>query len=141
VEIGPKDIEKDALFVGRRDHDPKEKTSIPRPRFLQDFTAMLEDIQHQLFERARAFQEAHTQSLDDRQAFERYFTPRSSEKPEIHGGFAVSHWCGDAQCEKQIKDQFNVTIRCIPLENRREAGACVCCGRPSSERVVWAKAY
>ena len=141
VEIGPKDIEKDALFVGRRDHDPKEKTSIPRARFLQDFTAMLEDIQHQLFERARIFQETHTQALDDRQTFERYFTPRNAEKPEIHGGFAVSHWCGDAQCEKQIKEQLNVTIRCIPLENPREAGACVCCGRPSGERVVWAKAY
>ncbi len=141
IEIGPKDIEKDALFVGRRDCGPKEKSSIPRNRFLQDVTAILDDIQHQLYERARAFQETHTQRLDDREAFEAYFTPLSVEKPEIHGGFALSHWCGDARCEKQIKEKHNVTIRCIPLETIREEGGCVCCGRPSSERVVWAKAY
>jgi prolyl-tRNA synthetase len=141
IEIGPKDIEKDALFVGRRDRGPKEKTSIPRSRFLEDATAMLDDIQHQLYERARAFQEAHTHKLDDRASFDTYFTPRNAEKPEIHGGFARAHWCGDAECEKQIKEKLNVTIRCIPLETVREDGACVCCGRPSSERVVWAKAY
>jgi prolyl-tRNA synthetase len=141
VEIGPKDIEKDALFVGRRDHDPKKKTSIPRPRFLQEFTAMLDDIQHGLFDRALKFRENHTNALDDRKAFDAYFTPRNPERPEIHGGFALSHWCGDEQCEKQVKESLNVTIRCIPLENTREKGACVCCGRPSTERVVWAKAY
>jgi prolyl-tRNA synthetase len=141
IEIGPKDIEKDALFVGRRDRGPREKTSIPRTRFLQEVTAMLDDIQHLLYERARMFQETHTHKLDDRKAFEAYFTPRDSERPEIHGGFALSHWCGDARCEKQIKEKLNVTIRCIPLETIREEGGCVCCGRPSSERVVWAKAY
>jgi len=141
IEIGPKDIEKDALFVGRRDRGPREKTSIPRTRFLQEVTAMLDDIQHLLYERARMFQETHTHKLDDRKAFEAYFTPRDSERPEIHGGFALSHWCGDARCEKQIKEKLNVTIRCIPMETIREEGGCVCCGRPSSERVVWAKAY
>jgi prolyl-tRNA synthetase len=141
IEIGPKDIEKDALFVGRRDRGPKEKTSIPRSRFLEDATTMLDDIQHQLYERARAFQEAYTHTLDHRNAFDAYFTPRDAEKPEIHGGFALSHWCGDAECEKQIKEKLNVTIRCIPLETIREDGTCICCGRPSSERVVWAKAY
>jgi prolyl-tRNA synthetase len=141
VEIGPKDIEKDALFVGRRDHDPKKKESIPRPRFVANFTAMLDKIQAELFNRAQAFRESHTRRLDSREAFDAYFTPRSPEKPEIHGGFALSHWCGDSACEKQIKDDLNVTIRCIPLVNDREEGMCVCCGRPSSERVVWAKAY
>jgi prolyl-tRNA synthetase len=141
VEIGPKDIEKDALFVARRDDDPKKKTSIPRARFLQDFTAMLDDIQQQLYDRALDFRERNTQPIDTRDAFDSYFTPRSQEKPEIHGGFALSHWCGDAQCERQIKDALNVTIRCIPLKNQQEDGPCVCCGRPSKERVVWAKAY
>ena len=141
VEIGPKDIEADAVFVGRRDHDPKNRTSIPRRVFLEDFTRMLDDIQKRLYERAMEFREMHTQTIDERGAFAAYFTPRDPEKPEIHGGFALSHWCGDAQCEKQIKEELNVTIRCIPLENTREKGACVCCGQPSKERVVWAKAY
>ena len=141
MEIGPKDIEKDALFVGRRDHDPKQKTSIPRAQFPEGFTAMLDALQEQLFSRARAFRAEHTQQLDSREAFDAYFTPRSSEKPEIHGGFALSHWCGDSACENQIKEDLNVTIRCIPLERAQEEGRCVCCGRPSGERVVWAKAY
>jgi prolyl-tRNA synthetase len=141
IEIGPKDIAKDALFVGRRDRGPKDKASMPRSRFLQDVTAILDDIQHQLYERARAFQETHTHTLDHRDAFDAYFTPRNSDKPELHGGFALSHWCGDAGCEKEIKETLNVTIRCIPLKAIQEDGACVCCGRPSSERVVWAKAY
>jgi len=141
VEIGPKDIEKDALFVGRRDQDPKQKSSIPRTQFLQDFMALLDEIQGALFDRAMAFRKAHTQAIDAREAFDAYFTPQSSEKPEIHGGFALSHWCGDAACEKRIKDDLNVTIRCIPLENAQENGPCVCCGRPSHTRVVWAKAY
>jgi prolyl-tRNA synthetase len=114
---------------------------MPRSRFLQDVTAILDDIQHQLYERARAFQETHTHTLDHRDAFDAYFTPRNSDKPELHGGFALSHWCGDAGCEKEIKETLNVTIRCIPLKAIQEDGACVCCGRPSSERVVWAKAY
>ena len=87
------------------------------------------------------FRETNTQRLDNRDVFDAYFTPRSPEKPEIHGGFALSQWCGDARCESQIKDDLNVTIRCIPLENTQEDGPCVCCGRPSSERVIWAKAY
>lgn len=141
VEIGPKDIEKDALFVGRRDRDPKQKESIPRTRFLQDFTALLDDIQQNLYQQALDFRETHTQRIDSEEAFRAYFTPRSSDKPEIHGGFALSHWCGEASCEQRIKEALNVTIRCIPLENTGENGHCVGCGRPSSERVVWAKAY
>ncbi len=141
VEIGPKDIAKDALFVGRRDQDPKQKASIPRARFLEDFPALLDEIQENLYARALAFRDAHTHRIDDREAFGAFFTPPDPEKPAIHGGFALSHWCGDARCEQQIKEALNVTIRCIPLENDRENGHCVVCGQPSSERVVWAKAY
>ena len=141
VEIGPKDIEKDALFVGRRDRDPKQKTSIPRQNFLQDVTAILDDIQQHLYAQALAFREAHTHRIDSEEDFTAFFTPRSAEKPEIHGGFALSHWCGEAHCEQRIKETLTVTIRCIPLENEREEGRCIVCGGPSDERVVWAKAY
>jgi prolyl-tRNA synthetase len=141
VEIGPKDIAQDALFVGRRDRDAKEKTSIPRTRFREDLPALLDEIQQHLYAQALAFREAHTRRIDGREAFEAFFTPRSPEKPEIHGGFALSHWCGEAGCEQGIKETLNVTIRCIPLENDPEKGHCICCGGPSNERVVWAKAY
>jgi prolyl-tRNA synthetase len=141
VEIGPKDIDKDALFVGRRDQDPRKKASIPRALFMQDFTAIMDDMQQHLYAQALAFRETHTRRIDKLEDFNAFFTPRSAEKPEIHGGFALSHWCGDARCEQRIKDALNVTIRCIPLENDPESGHCVSCGGPSGGRVIWAKAY
>jgi prolyl-tRNA synthetase len=53
----------------------------------------------------------------------------------------MSHWCGDGACEATIKEDLNVTIRCIPLDAKQEQGACICCGKPSDRRVVFAKAY
>ena len=67
--------------------------------------------------------------------------PQNPEKPEIHGGFALSHWCGDRECEEKIKNDLSVTIRCIPLDSVKEAGRCVMCGKPSGHRVIFAKSY
>jgi prolyl-tRNA synthetase len=80
-------------------------------------------------------------SFDRKIDFIDYFTPKNSEKPEIHGGFASCHWCGSETCESKIKDALGVTIRCIPLDGRPEAGACIFCGAPSDMRVIFAKAY
>jgi prolyl-tRNA synthetase len=79
--------------------------------------------------------------VDDSSDFYDWFTPKNLEKPEIHGGFAMSHWCGKEACEAKIKTDLNVTIRCIPLTAKKEPGACICCGKPSHARVVFAKAY
>ena len=141
VEIGPKDIDKDAVFVGRRDREARERESIATDEFVSGFTDLLDEIQHNLYQRALDFREAHTVVLDARDAFCAYFTPQNEAKPEIHGGFAKAPWCGDAACEKQIKDELNVTIRCLPLDAPRETGACVYCGKPSGQRVIFAKAY
>ena len=141
VEIGPKDIDKDAVFVGRRDREPRERVSIAADAFVSGFTDLLDEIQHNLYQRALGFREAHTVALDARDAFGAYFTPQNEAKPEIHGGFAKAPWCGDAACEKQIKDELNVTIRCIPLDAPRETGACVYCKKPSGQQVIFAKAY
>ncbi|MBI9084736.1 MAG: proline--tRNA ligase [Desulfobacterales bacterium] len=143
VEIGPRDIAADAVFVGRRDRGHREKTAMPRQEFISQITAVLDDIQQGLYDRALAFREAHTRSIDLRKDFDAYFTPKNAGRPEIHGGFALSHWCGDEGCEARIKEALNVTIRCIPLaENTApDDGACVCCGSPSPRRVVFAKAY
>jgi prolyl-tRNA synthetase len=141
VEIGPKDIEKDAVFLGRRDREARARASIPTAEFLTRFTRLLDEIQTTLYQRALAFRQAHTVDLDQRQAFQDYFTPQNPDKPEIHGGFVHAPWCGQAACEKQIKDDLNVTIRCIPLNAPHEKGACIYCGKPSGQRVVLAKAY
>lgn len=141
VEIGPRDIADDAVFVGRRDMPHKEKHSLPREQFIAQVGELLDAIQTNLFERAKAFQASNTVAIDDRQAFYDYFTPRDKEKPEIHGGFARAHWCGGGDCEARIKQDLTVTIRCVPFDAPEEAGQCICCGAPSPKRVVFAKAY
>lgn len=141
VEIGPRDIAENAVFVGRRDMDHRQKQSLKREAFTGSLCGLLDEIQHNLFQRARAFTEAHTRTIDAPEAFYGFFTPENLDRPEIHGGFALSHWCGEASCEAKIKEDLTVTIRCIPLDNTPEKGRCICCGKPSGERVVFAKAY
>jgi prolyl-tRNA synthetase len=141
VEIGPRDIADDSVFVGRRDKGPKEKVSVKRERFLAEVTATLDEIQEVLFERARAHRDANTHRIDKRADFDAFFTPLNREKPEIHGGFAKSYWCGDGICEERIKEELNVTIRLIPLDDEKDRGPCICCGKPAPGRVVFAKAY
>ncbi len=141
VEIGPKDIDKEAVFVGRRDREARERASIPTGKFVRDFTGLLDEIQSNLYRRALDFREAHTVEVDEREAFCTFFTAQNPVKPEIHGGFAMAPWCGQAACEKQVKDDLNVTIRCIPLDAPPEEGRCVYCGQTSDQRVIFAKAY
>ncbi|MBI5552374.1 MAG: proline--tRNA ligase [Desulfobacterales bacterium] len=141
LEIGPRDIASDAVFVGRRDKAHKEKSAMGRAQFIAQVGGLLDEIQANLLARARAFREANTRPIDDRGEFYAYFTPQNAEKPEIHGGFAMAHWCGAAECEGKIKEDLTVTVRCIPFDAPEEAGRCICCGKESRRRVVFAKAY
>ena len=109
--------------------------------FLGTITAVLDEIQNNLFEKASKFKDAHTKVIDGKEAFYAFFTPQSEEKSEIHGGFALSPWCGAEACEEKIKEDLSVTIRCIPLHTESEKGKCICCGSPAGQRVVFAKAY
>jgi len=141
VEIGPRDIAQDAVFVGRRDRDPKDKESIGRQEFVATIGHVLDDIQGRLFDRAMRYRDEHTVAIDSKDEFYAFFTSQDAKRPEIHGGFAQAHWCGGQECEEKIKDDMSVTIRCVPLEGETETGACVICGSKSSKRVVFAKAY
>lgn len=141
VEIGPRDIADNSVFVGRRDRSHKDKMSIKRDHFVGEITNILNEIQNSLFERALTFRKANTVTIDENTQFQEFFTPENQEKPEIHGGFAMSHWCESDNCESRIKEDLGVTIRSIPLGNETEKGTCICCGGPSSRRVVFAKAY
>lgn len=141
VEIGPRDIAQDSVYVGRRDKGHREKVSLKRDRFIGEITNILDDIQHHLFLRAQKFTEEHTQAFNKGKEFYDFFTPKNSQKPEIHGGFAVSPWCGKEACELKIKDDLGVTIRCIPSEQEREADCCIACGQPGILHAVFAKAY
>jgi prolyl-tRNA synthetase len=150
VEVGLRDVESGVVMMARRDRSPKDKESIPRAEVAAKIVAALKDIQAGLFERALANRGANTKAIDDRKAFDAYFTPKNADKPEVHGGFALSHWCGDGACEGAIKDALRVTIRCIPEGEIKgaeasaklvEKGACIVCGKPSERRVVFAKSY
>ncbi|MBR9981395.1 MAG: proline--tRNA ligase [Desulfatitalea sp.] len=141
VEIGPRDIANDAVFVARRDMPHKEKSALLRTRFIAEVGQILDAVQTNLLARATAFREANSRPIDDKGDFYAFFTPRDKEKPEIHGGFALAHWCGGSDCEARIKEDLTVTIRCMPFDTDQEPGGCICCGQPSAKRVVFAKAY
>lgn len=136
VEVGPRDMAGDSVFVGRRDKGPKEKQSIPRAQFVEGVKAMLDDIQSGLLAKARAFREANTRVIDTKADFRDFF-----KSDTAGGGFALTHFCNDPAVEKQIKDDLGVTLRCIPLESPDGPGTCPFTGQPSPQRVVWAKAY
>lgn len=142
VEVGPRDIAGDSVFVGRRDKERKERFSANRGEFVSTISTLLEDIQNNLFQRAKAFRDANSREIDEWDAFKEFFTPKNREKPEIHGGFALSHWCGNPECETKINQELSVTIRCIPTEGvDMNPGQCICCGKESTQRVIFAKSY
>jgi prolyl-tRNA synthetase len=143
VEVGPRDMAQNSVFVGRRDRAPRERYGQGRQEFATGIAGLLDDIQGRLLERARAFREQHTRQVDAWDDFRAFFTPANPAKPEIHGGFALAHWCGGAACEAKVNDELAATIRCIPLRRDGDAGpgACIVCGKESPQRVVFAKAY
>ncbi|MDR1613497.1 MAG: proline--tRNA ligase [Planctomycetota bacterium] len=142
VEVGPRDIGKNAVFVARRDRGPKEKYGQGRDEFIAAVPALLKEMQDGMFARAAAYQAENTRDLDDLDAFRAFFTPENPEKPEIHGGFAMSHWCGDEACEGKVTAELSAAIRCVPFNHEATGpGKCVVCGKPSKGRVPFAKAY
>lgn len=142
LEIGPRDIASGSVFVYRRDKTRKDRYSLPLEDFAAGIADLLADIQSNLLERARALRDAYTRAIDDMDAFRAFFTPENAEKPESHGGFALSHWCEGAACEKAINDELSVTIRCVPFDREASGkGTCLVCGKESPGRVVFAKSY
>jgi prolyl-tRNA synthetase len=139
IEVGPRDIAAGVAMVARRDNG--EKAAVPRAELVAGIAERLQAIQDNLLARARAFQAAHTKTIDTFEELKAYFAPKNSERPEIHGGFALCHWNGSAEVEKRLKEELKVTIRCIPIDAPAEAGKCVVTGEPSARRVVMAKAY
>ena len=142
VEIGPRDVEKGSVAVARRDKPHKEKQFIGAQEFLQEVGNILQQIQSNLLEEATEFRDANMQKIDAMEEFIKFFTPSNTEKPEIHGGFALCHWAGSNEEEEKIAKDYKVTIRCIPHGDQfTEEGTCILTGKPSNRRVVFSKAY
>jgi prolyl-tRNA synthetase len=147
LEVGPRDIAKDSAFMGRRDKGPKEKGGIPRAELVAKIPEILQEIQDGLLARARAHRAEHTVDIDDEKEFYDFFTAERDDPnapPPLHGGFALTHFSGDVELEERIKNDLSVTVRCIPFEgpgHTIEPGTCPFTGKPSAQRVVWAKSY
>jgi len=134
LEIGPRDMASDTVFMGRRDRGHKDKQSIDRTTFIETITTILDEMQQGMYARALARREAATTVINDKETFEAHFAGKGT-------GFVYSHFCGDPKVEEQINADFKVSLRCIPLHGHDEAGTCIFTGKPSPQRVLWAKSY
>ena len=134
LEVGPRDMENDCVYMARRDKGHKEKQSVPRNEFIENTTSILDDIQQGLFDRALARRDAETKTVDSKEEFYAHFDGDGS-------GFVYAHFCGDPAVEDEIKADLKVTLRCIPLHGNEEEGTCIFSGKPSKQRVLWAKSY
>jgi len=132
IEIGPRDVEREQVTLARRDIPGREgKRTTPLEGLTGVVKEMLATIQADLYRRALDFREAHTYDPGDYAEF----------REAVSDGFAYSWWCGDADCEAQVKEDTKATIRCIPLEQEPGKGRCIRCGKEASERAVFGRAY
>ena len=132
LEIGPKDVAKGTVALARRDRPGKEGRSfVPQDQIQRLAAETLASIHTSLYERALAFRKANTHD------------PRSYDefRQAVEGGWAFSWWCGDGACETQIKEETKATTRNIPLEQPGGSGRCIHCGKPATEKAIFAKAY
>lgn len=129
--LGARDLENGTIEVARR--DTKEKASINIASITSHVVQLLDDIQANMLERARAYRDEHITPVDTWEEFVRLLDEK--------GGFLSAHWDGTSETEELIKTETKATIRCIPLNNPQEAGTCIKTGRPSTQRVLFARAY
>ncbi len=138
LEVGPRDIDKNSLFVGRRDQ-PKS-SGMERSEFIAKVTDILDEMQQGLYDRALTLRTENTRDIDSLEEFKAYFTPKNGNKPEIHGGFAVCHFVDEPEIEKILKP-LKVTPRCIPLDQQDEPGKCIFTGKPTNKKAIFGKSY
>ena len=131
VEIGPRDIENNEAVLVRR--DTHEKITVSLDEIEAKVSELLDTIQNDMLERARAHRDSHTYvatTYDE-------FVKTINEKP----GFVKAMWCGDQACEDKIKEDTAATSRCMPFAQENLSDKCVCCGKPAKKMVYWGRAY
>jgi prolyl-tRNA synthetase len=131
IALGARDMENNVAEVVRR--DTKEKRSVSLEGLSDYIVTLLADIQKAMFNKAKSYREEHTTRVDDWKEFERILDEKT--------GFVSAHWDGTTQTEEAIKEKTKATIRCIPLNSERENGHCILTGKPSKQRVLFARAY
>lgn len=131
IEIGPRDIEKNQVVVVRR--DTNEKEFVPMDKLNEKLPEILDDIQQNLYDQALTHREKKTTVVKSLEEMEKAL--------EENPGFMKAMWCGDEACEEKVKEEYQVTSRCIPFNQERIADTCFCCGKEADELVYWARAY
>ncbi len=132
VEIGPKDVEKNSVALARRDQPGKAgKTFVSQDGLEHTVAALLDEIQAALLARATAFRDEHIYDAKDYQEL----------TEAVQNGWALSWWCGSADCEAKVKEDTKATTRCLPLDQPGGTGKCAVCGQPATEKVYFARAY
>jgi prolyl-tRNA synthetase len=131
ITVGPRDLEQGTVEIARR--DTLEKETLQLTDLVNKVVHLLDQIQDNLFGKAYAFRENSTYRVDTWEEFK--------DIMENRGGFAYAHWDGTAETEEKIKDEAKATIRVIPLNNPPEEGKCIFSGKPSTQRVIFARSY
>jgi prolyl-tRNA synthetase len=131
VTLGARDLQNGQVEIARRDTKTKESISIEN--IVTHIQQLLTDIQQNMYNKAKSYRQEHTTVVDSWDDFEKTLNGK--------GGFVAAHWDGTAETETIIKDKTKATIRCIPLNNKKEEGKCILTGKPSSQRVLFAHAY
>ena len=131
LAIGPRDVENGTVEVARR--DTLEKQIFQQTDIESKITNLLEAIQSNLYQKSLSFRESMTFVADSWDEFIKLLDDK--------GGFIYAHWDGTPETEQKIKEESKATIRCIPLDSKNEPGKCIYTGKPSTQRVVFARAY
>lgn len=131
IALGARDLENNVAEVARR--DTREKKSVSLDGLDESIAQLLEDIQQSMYNKAKAYRDEHITEANSWDEFVQLL--------DTKGGFIAAHWDGTAETEENIKQQTKATIRCIPLNNPQEEGKCILSGKPSKERVLFARAY
>jgi len=131
VAIGSRDMQNKTVELARR--DTKTKETVSQDGLAGRIEQLLEEIQVNIYQKALNFKTENTVETDSYDEFKRLL----DEQP----GFISAHWDGTTETEEQIKTETKATIRCIPLNNKQEEGRCILTGRPSIQRVLFARAY
>lgn len=131
LAIGARDMENKTVELARR--DTREKFTVSQENLDLYLANLLEEIQENIYNKAYQFRAEHTTEANSYDEFKELLDGKT--------GFISAHWDGTAETEKQIKEETKATIRCIPLNNKQESGVCILTGKPSAQRVLFARAY
>ncbi len=137
LEIGMQEIEKNSVFMGRRDQPYNAKTAINKDEFIATVNDILTTMQNNIFTKALKFQQDNTVEINSIEEFYAFFDPKN----ENSGGFAIAPWIDEPVSEEKIKQELKVTARVIPEATKGKTGTCIFTGKPGAPYTIFAKSY